>query len=160
MKTRRSIVIVLATVLILAGGVWLLRPPRGTGQSMTLTLRASDRVPSVSQRAFCVSNTGPRAILLTDVIVEEKAQGDWRPLSHTVPTHPQRLATGDTKDLVVGAPHVAAPWRLRVTYGTDVEGPMLLLAKAEYSITHLRLTGPGFGLMAGSNSCVSVEIPK
>jgi hypothetical protein len=92
-------------------------------------------------------------------MVEERAGGGWRAVSHTVPTHPQRLAAGDTKDLVVGVTNVAAPWRLRVTYGTDVKGPRLLLAKAAYSITHLRLTGPGFGLMAGSNSCVSVEIP-
>jgi hypothetical protein len=160
MKTPRWILMVLAAILLFAGGVWLLRPSRGTGQSVTLTLLTNYSVPSVNQRAFCVSNIGPRAILLTDLIVEEKARSDWRALSHTVPTHPQRLATGETKDLVVGVPNVAAPWRLRVTYGTDVKGPMLLLAKAEYSITHLRLTGPGFGLMAGSNSCVSVEMSK
>ena len=149
----------LAAILLFAGGVWLLRPSRGTGQSVTLTLLTNTTVPSVNPRAFCVSNLGPLAILLTDLIVEEKARSDWRALSHTVPTHPQRLAAGDTKDLVVGISNAAALWRLRVTYGTDVKGPRLLLAKAEYAITHLRLTGPGFGIMAGSNSCVSVEIP-
>ena len=160
MKTPRSIVLVLAPILLLAGGVWLLRPSRGTGQSVTLSLLTNSRVPSINQRAFCVSNLGPRAILLTDLIVEEKARSDWRAVSHTVPTHPQRLAAGDTKNVVVAIPNVAAPWRLRVTYGTDVKGPTLLLAKAEYAITHLRLTGPGFGVMAGSNSCISVEISK
>ena len=84
----------------------------------------------------------------------------WQAFSHTVPTHPQRLAPGDTKDLAAGVPGAVGPWRLRVAYGTDVKGPMLLLAKAEHSITHLRLTGAGFGIMAGSNSCVSVEISK
>jgi hypothetical protein len=151
---------VLAAILLFAGGVWLLRPARGTAQSVTLTLLTNSSVPSVGQRAFCVSNLGPRAILLTDLIVEEKARSDWRAVNHTVPTHPQRLAAGDTKDLVVGVSNVAAPWRLRVTYGTDVKGPLLLLAKAEYAISHLRLTGPGFGVMAGSNSCVSVEFPE
>jgi len=84
----------------------------------------------------------------------------WQAISHTVPTHPQRLAPGETKDLVAGVPGAAGPCRFRVAYGTDVRGPVLLFAKAEYSITHLRLTGPGFGLMAGSNSCFSVEISK
>jgi hypothetical protein len=160
MKTQRSIIMGLAAVLLFAGGVWLLGPSRGTGQSVTLTLLTNYSVPPVSQRTFCVSNIGPRAILLTDLIVEDRARSGWRALSHTVSTHPQRLAIGDTKDLVVGVPNVAAPWRLRVTYGTDVKGPVLLLAKAEYAITHLRLTGPGFGVMAGSNSCVSVEMSK
>ena len=51
-------------------------------------------------------------------------------------------------------------WRLRVSYGAGVEGPILYLAKAEYSISRLKLTGPGFGVMAGSNSLISVEIPR
>ena len=37
---------------------------------------------------------------------------------------------------------------------------MLQLAKVEYAITHLRFTGPGFGIMAGSNSLASVELPQ
>jgi hypothetical protein len=160
MKTQRYILVVLAAILLFAGGVWLLRPSRGTGQSVTLTLLTNYSVPSSNQAAFCVSNIGPRAVLLTDLIVEARARSDWRALSHTVPTHPQRLATGDTKDLVVGVPDGVGQWRLRITYGTDVKGPMLLLAKAEYAVSHLRLTGPGFGVMAGSNSCVSVELLK
>jgi hypothetical protein len=159
MTTQRYFIVLLGAVLLIAGCVWLLRLSRETGQSLTLTLLTNYSVSS-NQVTFCVSNIGPRAILLTDLIVEARAPSGWRALSHTVPTHPQRLATGDTKDLAIGVPDVVSQWRLRVTYGTDVKGPMLWFAKAEYSISHLCLTGPGFGLMAGSNSCISVELSK
>jgi len=160
MKSRRYIIMVLVALLLFGGCVWLLWPTRASGQSVTLTRVTNDSVQSSNAAAFCVANVGPRAILLTDLIVEVGTPTGWRAFSHTVPTHPQRLATGDTKDVVVGVPSGAGPWRLRVTYGTDAKGPTLLIAKADYAIFHLRLPGPGFGVMAGSNSVVSVEIPN
>jgi hypothetical protein len=159
-KRQRYIIAVLAAVLLSAGCVWLVMARSPTPKWVTLTLLPNHSLPSSNQVSFCVSNTGPLAILLTDVVVELRAGSAWRALNHTVPTHPQRLATGDTKDLVVAVPHVGGEWRLRVIYGKDVKGPLLFLAKAEYSISHLRLTGPGFGVMAGRYSCVSDELSK
>ena len=134
------------------------RPP--TPKWVTLTLLADHTLPPSNQVAFCVSNTGPLAILLNDVVVEARGRSGWGALNHTVPTHPQRLANGNTKELVVGVPELAGGWRSRVAYGKDVKGPLLFRAKAEYSISHLRLTGPGFGVMAGRYSCVSEELSK
>ena len=156
MKTRRHLILLFATMLLLGGSIWLAWPTRGTRQSVKLTRQMNSNMQSSNAVAFCVTNIGPRAILLTDVIVEVGSPSGWQPVSHTVPTHPQRLAPGDTKDLVASVPSAVGPCRLRVAYGTDVKGPMLLVAKAVYSISHFHLTGQGFGVMAGSNFCVSV----
>ena len=158
MKTPHPILrLVLAGILLFAACIWLFRPSREARQLVTLATITASSAPSSNTVAFCVSNAGPRAILLIDQIVEVKTPSHWQAFSHTVPTHPQRLASGDKKDLTAGIPGGGGPWRLRVAYGTDVKGPFLLLARAEYSISHLRWAGPGFGLMAGSNSVVSAE---
>jgi len=161
MKTPCHILrLVLAAIFLLAAWIWLFRPPREARQLVTLTTVTGSSAQSSNGVTFCVSNAGPRAMLLIDQIVEVRTPSNWQAFSHTVPTHPQRLADGDTKDLAAGVPGGVGPWRLRLAYGTDVKGPFLLLARAEYSISHLRWAGPGFGLMAGSNTVVSAEIPK
>ena len=161
MKTPYHILrLVVAAILLLAGCIWLFRPSREARQLVTLATITASSAPSSNTVAFCVSNAGPRAILLIDQIVEVRTPSNWQAFSHTVPTHPQRLASGETKDLAVGVPGGVGPGRLRLAYGTDVKGPFLLLARAEYSISHLRWAGPGFGIMAGSNTVVSAEIPE
>ena len=115
---------------------------------------------SSGNAGFRIRNDEDRAILLTDLIVEVRTPSGWRAVSRSVPTHPQRLSPSDTKDLVIGAPDDRRPWRLRVTYGKDMKGPVLLLAKAVYAIRERRRPGPGFGLMGGHYSCVSLEISR
>jgi hypothetical protein len=107
-----------------------------------------------------ITNGDERAILLTDLIVETNSPAGWQAFSHTTPTHPQRLATGDTKDLLIAHPDSANSWRLRVTYGKDVKGPMLFLGKAGYVISRRGWPGPGFGIMSGSNSCITDEMTR
>jgi hypothetical protein len=160
MSTSKNQILVIALVLLSAGLVWLFqapfRAPPTVGPSVTVGLLTNS--PG-SGATFCITNSDARAILLTDLIVETNSPAGWRAFSHTVPTHPQRLATGDTKDVMSTAP-TSVPWRLRVTYGKDVKGPILFLAKAEYAISHHTWPGGGFGVMAGSNSCVSAEMTK
>lgn len=159
MKTRRYIIMVLAAILLFGGCVWLLWPTHETNRSVTLTRVTNGGVQPSNAGTFCVTNVGPRAVLLTDLIVEVGTPTGWRAFSHTAPTHPQRLATGDTKAVVVGVPSGAGPWRLRITYGTDAKGSKLLIAKVDYAIFHFRWPGPGFGVMAGNHSVASVEMP-
>jgi hypothetical protein len=98
--------------------------------------------------------------------VETNSATGWKAFNHTVPTHPQRLATGETKDVVIGVPTDLRSWRLRVTYGKDVKGFLLLVGKTAYAISdgvkshRFRWPGPGFGVMGGSNSCISLEISE
>ena len=152
--------VVLAAILLLGGLFWLIRAPRTIGWSVALTLVTNSLNQSSSGAIFRVTNGDGRAILLTDLIVETNSPAGWRAFSHTTPTHPQRLATADTKDLVIAPPDGEKSWRLRVTYGTDVKGPMLLLGKAEYAIFQRAWPKQGFGIMAGSNSCISGEMTR
>ena len=152
--------VVLAVALPLGGLFWLIRAPRGVGSSVALALITNSPHQSSSGAVFRVTNGDERAILLTDLIVETNSPTGWQPFSHTTPTHPQRLATGDTKDLVIALPDGKDSWRLRVTYGKDVKGPMLLLGKAGYAISQRAWPGQGFGIMAGSNSCISGEMTR
>jgi hypothetical protein len=151
-------------VVLLAGAwfglmFWLLWPTGAARQATSLLILTNYVAQSSNLTSFCVSNVGPRAILLTDLIVETRNSKGWQTYGHSVPTHPQRLAAAETKEIVAGVPTNAGPWRLRVAYGTDIKGPMLQLAKAEYFITQFRLAGPGFGIMGGSNTLVSAEFP-
>ena len=152
--------VVLAAILLLGGLFWLMRAPRTVGSSVALALVTNSPRQSSGGAVFCITNGDERAILLTDLIVETNSPAGWQPFSHTTPTHPQRLATGETKDLVIAPPDGEKSWRLRVTYGKDVKGPMLWLGKAEYAISQLTWPGQGFGIMAGSNSCNSGEMTR
>ena len=158
MNRPRYLIVILIIALIFGVVLWALWPSPSS-QSVSLLLQTNYVAQSSNLASFYVSNAGPRAILLTDLIVEAQTARGWRAFSHSVPSHPQRLATGDSKDLSAGVPAGMVPWRLRVAYGTDVKEPMLQLVKAEYALTHFRLTGPGFGIMAGSNTLASAEIP-
>ena len=151
---------VLATILLLGGLCWLIRAPRIVGSSVALILVTNSPNQSPSGTVFHVKNGDERAILLTDLIVETDSPSGWQEFSHTPPTHPQRLATGDTKDLVIAPPDGEKSWRLRVTYGKDVKGPLLLMGKAGYAISQRAWPGQGFGIMAGSNSCISGEMTR
>ena len=157
MKKLRYVLVVLASILILGGLFWLIRATRTVGPSVTLAIVTNQLS---SGAIFRITNGDERAILLTDLIVETNSPAGWQAFSHAIPTHPQRLATGDTKDLVITSPIGEKAWRLRVTYGKDVKGPMLLLGKAEYAISQRSWPGQGFGIMAGSNSCVSGEMAR
>lgn len=152
---------VLLVVMALFGSVlialWPHSPPR---QSVVLIEATNYVAGSSNLTSFCISNSGPRAILLTDLIVETQSTQGWRPYSHSVPTYPQRLDVRDIKEVVAGLPLVKGHWRFRVSYGTDVKGPALEISKAFYAITHFHLTGPGFGVMAGSNWIASSELPE
>ena len=147
--------VVFASILLLGGWFWLIRAPRTVGSAVALALVTNLLNPSSSGPVFRLTNGDERALLLTDLIVETNSPTGWQAFSHTTPTHPQRLATGDTKDLVIALPDGKESWRLRVTYGKDVQGPRLWLGKAGYAISQPAWPGPGFGLMAGSNSCIS-----
>ncbi len=152
MKKRR-ILLFGAVALWLAGFIWVISLPRAAVPSVTLA-----RITKRGGDWFQITNGFERAILLTDLIVETNSSAGWRAFSHTVPSHPQRLATGETKDLVIAAPTNGQIWRLRVSYGQDVKGPALFLGKAAYAVSHGAWPGQGFGIMAGSNSCTSEEI--
>src|SRR5438552_4842064 len=102
MKTWRQIILLFAALLFLGFCLCVVWSPRGPGQSVTLTRRTDSSMQSSNAVGFCVTNIGPRAILLTDVIAEVRTGSGWQAVSHTVPTHPQRLAPGDTKDLAAG----------------------------------------------------------
>ncbi|MEO8428452.1 MAG: hypothetical protein ABI651_15200 [Verrucomicrobiota bacterium] len=160
MKKSNRVRAVLASILLLAAVLWLLRTPRAVGTSATLTLVTNSLIQFSSGRVFRIKNDDERAILLTDVIVETNSPTGWQAFSHTTPTHPQRLATGETKDMVVASPGGDASWRLRLRYGKDVKGPMVLLGKVDYAISHHAWPNTGFGIMAGSNSCISEAMSK
>lgn len=154
MKNTRNVLAAFALVAIVGGLAWLLRAPESTGPPVTLTLLPNSPTQSVGTVAVRIANRDERAILLTDMIVETNSQAGWRAMNHTVPTNPQRLAPGDTKVTVVTGPSGGHTWRLRVTYGKDVKGPLLFLGKAGYAVSHFTWPGKGFGIMAGSNSSV------
>ena len=130
------------------------------GSPVALALVTNSPKQSSSGALFVITNGDERAILLTDLIVETDSPAGWQAFSHTTPTHPQRLATGDTKDLAITPPNGEKSWRLRVTYGKDVKGPVLLLGKAAFAISQRKWPGQGFGIMAGSNSCISGEMTR
>ncbi len=160
MKKPRYVMVVLASILPLGGLFWLIRSPRAVGPSVTLALVTNSLSQSSSAAVFRITNGNERAILLTDLIVETNSPAGWQAFSHTIPTHPQRLATGDTKDLLIASPNGEKAWRLRVTYGKDVKGPMLLLGKTGYAISQHAWPGQGFGIIAGSNSCIGGEMTR
>src|SRR5688572_11720756 len=156
MKKRWHLMVV-ASILLSGGLFWLIR---AVGSSVALPLVTISPSQFSSGAVFHITNGDERAILLTDLIVETNSPAGWQAFSHTTPTHPQRLATGDTKDLVIAPPDGEKSWRLRVTYGKDVKGPMLLVGKAGYAISQRAWPGQGFGIMAGSNSCISGEVTR
>jgi hypothetical protein len=45
-------------------------------------------------------------------------------------------------------------------YAKDVKGPMLLPGKADFAISRHAWSGPGFGIMAGNNSCMSGDVTR
>ena len=136
------------------------RSPRTVGALVTLSILTNSSILSSGGPVFRITNGNERAILLTDLVVETNSPAGWQALSHTVPSHPQRLATGDTKDLAIASPCGAAAWRLRVTYGKDVKGLLLLLGKVDHAIFQHSWPGQSFGIMAGSNSCIGREMTK
>ena len=152
--------VVVASILLLGGLLWFIWPPPAPAPAVSLARLTNSPSQPSSGALFRITNGYDRAILLTDLIVETNSIAGWRAFSHTVPTHPQRLATGDTKDLLVAPPTHEVAWRLRVTYGTDVKGPTLLLGKAAYAVSQRAWPGKGFGIMAGSNSCISGDMGK
>jgi hypothetical protein len=156
----RKGLLIAGAVLLLGALFWFIRFLSAVGPSVTLTLIVNASNQPSGAACFLLTNGYKRAILLTDLIVETNSPAGWRAFSHTVPTHPQRLATGETKDLVIGSPTNGGSWRLRVTYGADVEGPMLLVGKAAYAVSQHAWPGPGFGIMAGRNSCISQEMTR
>src|SRR5688572_19706331 len=127
MKKRWHLMVV-ASILLSGGLFWLIR---AVGSSVALPLVTISPSQSSSGAVFRITNGDERAILLTDLIVETNSPAGWQAFSHTPPTHPQRLATGAMKDLLIAPPDGVQSWRLRVTYGTDVKGPMLWLSKAD-----------------------------
>jgi hypothetical protein len=160
MKKRSHVIVILAAILLLGGLFWLIHAPGTVGSSVALTLDTNSLSRSRDGAVFHLTNGDERAILLTDLIVETNSPVGWRAFSHTTPTHPQRLATGDTKELTIAPPDGEESWRLRVTYGRDVDGPLLLLGKAEHAISQGTWPKQGFGIMAGSNSCISGEMTR
>jgi hypothetical protein len=159
MKRLRGFSVLAGALLLFAVVLWLIWPASQAGQAVSLLTLANYTQQASNLSSCMVTNTGPRAILLTDLIVETEVAKGWRGYSHTVPSHPQRLDVGETKEITAGVPVDEGRWRLRVAYGTDVKGPTLALGKAAYAITHFRLTGPGFGIMAGSNTVASGSFP-
>lgn len=158
-KAKR-LVLGFAAILFVLLAPWALRRPASTTPTVTLAPITNTTIASPAGALLRIRNDDEKAILLTDLIVETNSPSGWRAFSHTVPTHPQRLATGDTKDLVFLPPGDAAPWRLRVAYGKDIKGPMLWLAKVAFAASRRTRPGPGFGVMAGSNSCIGPEMPR
>jgi hypothetical protein len=158
MKKRWRVMVVLAAILVLGGLFRLIGEWRTVGSLVVLSLVTNSTNQPASGAVLHITNGDERAILLTDLIVETNSATGWEAFSHTTPTHPQRLATRETKDLIITRPSFAKTWRLRVTYGKDVKGPMLLLGKAGYAISQHGWPGPGFGIMSGSNSCISDEM--
>jgi len=154
MKKTRYIRGVLVSILILGGLFWLIRSTRAPGPSVDLVLVKNSPVTIPGGTLFRITNGDERAILLTDVIVETNSPSGWHAFSHTIPAHPQRLATGDTKEFVIVSLKNEKTWRLRITYGEDVKGPRLLLAKVDHAIFQHSWPVKEFGIMAGSNSCV------
>ena len=159
MKRLRGLSALFAVLLLFGVFLWLMWPSARVQQAVSLLTVANQTQQSSNLASFCISNAGPRAILLTDLIVETKAPKGWQAYSHTVPSHPQRLDVGETKEITAGVPVEQGQWRLRAAYGTDAKGPTLALGKAGYAITHFRLTGPGFGIMSGSNTVASGSFP-
>ncbi len=163
MKKAWRVMAVLAAILLL-GGFWVFHQASSTATSSVSLFLVTNAVnPSPGGMVYRITNADQRAILLTDLIVETNSPTGWKAFSHTIPAHPQRLATGDTKDLIIAAPDTDKSWeswRLRVTFGKDIKGPMLFLGKAEYAIFHGGWPGQGFGIMAGSNSCVSSKMAR
>jgi hypothetical protein len=153
-------IIILVALLLAAACLVTIRASRGVLQAVTVASLANASVQAPVGSCFRVTNGDERAILLIDLVAETNGHLGWSAFSHTVPSHPQRLATGETKDLVVAPPPNGVPWRLRVAYGRDVKGPALWLDKAVFVVTTRRWAGQGFGVMAGSNSCLSAELNR
>ncbi len=140
-------------VLLIAAGrvVW------GKGEGEVTLTRA--RAPGVKGIVFCVSNASPRAIFLFDQIVEVRGANGWWGLRHIAAAHPSRVAAGERKFLTIGTAGVPGLWRLRVAYGVEVTGPRLAWHKVAYAISAGKFPGRGWGMMAGSNSVIGVEMP-
>ena len=136
---------------------WTSRKP---APLVTLTIVNNTANRSSSNMVFRVASKDRRAVLLTDLIVETDSPAGWQESSHTKPSDPQRLATGDTKDVTIPVPGDGRPWRLRATYGRDVAGPLLWLGKLDFTVSHQQWPGAGFGIMAGRYSCFSEVIVK
>jgi hypothetical protein len=160
MTKPKPVIIAVGSILFVGTLLWLLWPPHETGRSVTIAVVTNALSPSSGGPLFRIRNDDQRAILLTDLIVETNSPTGWRAFSHTTPTDPQRLATGDTKDLVLAPPGDGIAWRLRVTYGKDVKGPLLLWGKVDYAISEHVWPNRSFGMMVGSNSCVSEVMSK
>jgi hypothetical protein len=154
MKKRR-IALIGGIALWLGVLGWVLHRPWAAAPAVTLV-----QVPNASGEWFQIPNGYERAILLTDLIFETNSPRAWRAFSHAVPPHPQRLATGETKDLQIVAPTNVPIWRLRVSNGQDVKGPALFLGKAAFAVSHGAWPGQGFGIIAGSNSCIGGEVRR
>jgi hypothetical protein len=160
MKKRWHLTVVLAAILLVGGLFWWVLSAAPVGSPVTLALVTNSPNQSSSGTLFLITNGDERAILLTDLIVETNSPAGWQAFSHTTPTHPQRLATGDTKELVISPPDGEKSWRLRVTYGKDVKGPVLWLGKTAFAISEHKWPDKSMGIMAGSNSCISGEMTK
>ncbi len=158
MKRQWLILIGIFVLLLAANLFWLTRTPPVAAPIVTL-VPISD-TNAVAAPVFRVVNGDPRAILLTDIIIETNSPTGWQAFSHTVPTHPQRLAPGVTKDLMTEPPESKTPWRLRVTYGTDVVGPKRWFGKIAFGVSHFTWPSRSLGFMEGSNSLISAEMRK
>ena len=144
---------VVAVVVLLGAAFWSITASRRSAPAVTLTVVTNGAPGSSTNVVFRVVNQGSRAILLTDLVVENDTPAGWREASRTKPSDPQRLAIGAIKDVSIPAPGDGRPWRLRAIYGRDVVGPWLWLAMLEFAASNGRWPPASFGIMAGRYSC-------
>ena len=150
---RTKTLLLVAAMGFLGAAYWSIWTSRRPLATVTLTVVTTGVLRSSSNVVFRVVNHDRRAILLTDLVVETDTPTGWRETSHTKPSDPQRLANGDTKDMTIPVPGDGKPWRLRATYGRDVVGALLWLAKLEFAASNGRWPPASFGIMAGRYSC-------
>ena len=156
---RLTYIIIGLLLLVVLGGL-LLWTTHGSGQLVSLAVVMNSINQASNRMIFRMRTDRHGAIILTDLIVETNSAAGWQACGHNQPTNWLGINARATKDLEVAPPDDGQRWRLRVAYGTEVQGPMLLLEKAEFAISQHRWPGKGFGVMQGSNSCISGEIAK
>jgi hypothetical protein len=131
MKGRRFVALLVAVMLLcLAGWVLVEHASRAKSSALALWTLPNSTNSAPGQLTFRIRNIGTHSVFLSEVIVEVQTPSGWQMITNSAPADPRNLDGGKTKDIAVGAPSVAGPWRVRIAYGDEVRYPELFLLKA------------------------------
>jgi hypothetical protein len=160
MKGRRYAILAAAILILIAGGVWLVRDQPGEQPGVTLAFATQPTNGGSGHATFRLYNDSTRAIFLSWMVVQTKTPIGWREVEKWEPKDPRVVYSAKSTDLVVAVPAQAGRWRLKIIYGTENRGPALLLTRAELGIKKRSLSGLGsVGVFTGQRA-VAVEMAQ